>query len=311
MAMTAFRPLHEFVPAVHSPFHADGSLAPEAVPAQAAFLAANGIRTVFITGTTGEFHALTHPERLVLYDAWAAAGAAQGLAVIAHVGGNALDDARALARRAAALGIAAISTLPPSYDKPRTLADLIAWCATIAAEAPALPFYYYDIPSMTGVSFPIERFLVEAPAQIPTLAGVKISNPDLVAYRRSLDASGGRFDLPWGVDEALLGALATGARGGVGSTYNFAPRLYVELRAAFERGDLDAARRLQSQSIAMIDALAATGYMGTSKALMHRLGVPVGPARAPHRNPPSGEVDAALARLAALGFGAWGAALAV
>jgi len=127
----------------------------------------------------------------------------------------------------------------------------------------------------------------------------------------SAASSGGRFDLPWGVDEALLGALATGARGGVGSTYNFAPRLYVELRAAFERGDLDAARRLQSQSIAMIDALAATGYMGTSKALMHRLGVPVGPARAPHRNPAAGDVDAVLARLAALGFGTWGATLAV
>ena len=51
--------LHELVAAVHSPFHADGSLAPEVVPVQAAFLAANGIRTVFITGTTGECHSLT------------------------------------------------------------------------------------------------------------------------------------------------------------------------------------------------------------------------------------------------------------
>jgi N-acetylneuraminate lyase len=305
--MTPTRPLHEFVPAVHSPFHADGSLAPEVVPVQAAFLAANGIRTVFVTGTTGECHALTHVERLALYDAWAAAGPAHGLTVIAHVGGNALEDARALARRAAALGLAAISTLPPSYDKPRTLADLIAWCAAIAAAAPALPFYYYDIPSMTGVSFSMARFLLEAPAHIPTLAGLKISHPDLVAYRRSLDASAGRFDLPWGVDEALLGALATGARGGVGSTYNFAPRLYVDLQAAFERGDLATARRLQSQSIAMVDAISATGYMGTAKAVMGRLGVPVGPARAPNANPAAGEVDAVMARLAALGFGDWGA----
>ena len=50
----------------------------------------------------------------MLYDAWAAAGAAHGLAVIAHVGGNSIDDARALARRAAALELSAISTLPPS-----------------------------------------------------------------------------------------------------------------------------------------------------------------------------------------------------
>jgi N-acetylneuraminate lyase len=296
-----FRPLHEFVAATFSPFDDDGSLAPELVPVQAAFLAAKGIRTVFITGTTGECLSLTCAERLTLFDAWAEAARPHGLAVVAHVGTHALEDARTLARRAQALGLLGISALAPSYYKPRTLADLIAWCAAIAAEAPDLAFYYYDIPSMTGVSFPVERFLVDAPARIPTLAGVKFTNADLVSYRRSLDVAAGRFDLPWGMDEMLLGALATGARGGVGSTYNFVHGLYVELRAAFERGDLEAARRLQARSIAIVDAIAATGYMGTAKALMGRLGVPVGPARAPHANPTPAEVDALMARLAGLG----------
>jgi N-acetylneuraminate lyase len=297
-----FRPLHEFVAATFSPFHDDGSLAPEAVPAQAAFLAAKGVRTVFITGTTGECLSLTCAERLTLLDAWAEAAPPHGVSVIAHVGSHALDDAQAMARRAQALGLAGISTLAPSYYKPKTLADLIAWCAAIAADAPGLPFYYYDIPSMTGVTFPVERFLAEAPASIPTLAGVKFTNNDLVSYRRSLDVAAGRFDLPWGMDEMLLAALATGARGGVGSTYNFAHGLYVELRAAFDRGDLETARRLQSRSIAIVDAIAATGYMGTAKALMGRLGVPVGPARAPHGNPTVADVDGLMTRLAPLGI---------
>jgi N-acetylneuraminate lyase len=307
--MTAFQPLHEFVAATHSPFHEDGSLALEVVPTQAAFLAANGVRTVFVTGTTGECHSMTCAERLALFDAWAATAPAQGVRVIAHVGSHALDDACAMARRAHALGLAGISALAPSYYKPATLTALIAWCAEIAAEAPGLPFYYYEIPSMTGLSFAAEDFLAEAPARIPTLAGVKFSNSDLVSYRRSLDVAAGRFDLPFGTDEMLLGALATGARGGVGSTYNFAHRLYVELQAAFERGDLDAARRLQSRSVAMVDAIAAppAGFMGTAKALMARLGVPVGPARAPFGNPTSAEVDGAIARLEALGFNEWGA----
>ena len=76
LAMQPIEWLHEYVPAAHSPFHADGSLAPEVVAAQAAFLAANGIRTVFITGSTGECHSLTCAERLTLYEAWAAAGTA-------------------------------------------------------------------------------------------------------------------------------------------------------------------------------------------------------------------------------------------
>ena len=109
------------------------------------------------------------------------------------------------------------------------------------------------------------------------------------------------------MDEALLAALATGARGGVGSTYNWAPKLYRELTHAFERGDWAEARRLQSVSIAMIDAISATGFMGTSKALMGRLGVPVGPARAPFENPTALQVDALVARLDTLDFDRWGA----
>jgi N-acetylneuraminate lyase len=285
----------------------NGAIRPDVVAIQASFLAANGIRTVFITGTTGECHSLTCQERLILYDAWADAGPANGLAVIGHVGGNSIEDARILARRARERKFAAISTLAPSYFKPASLADLIDWCAVIAAEASELPFYYYDIPSMSGVSLPVDRFLVEAAARIPNLAGVKFTNLDLVSYRRCLDVAGGRFDLPWGTDEALLAGLATGARGAVGSTYNWAPRLYFELTDAFTRGDLDEARRLQSISIAMIDAIGATGFMGTAKALMGRLGVPVGAARAPLGNPTPAQIDALISQLDALGFGQWGA----
>jgi N-acetylneuraminate lyase len=297
--------LHEFVPAAHSPFHDDASVAPEVVAAQASFFAVNGIRTVFITGSTGECHSLTCAERLALYDSWAVAGSDRGIGVIAHVGGNSIEDAKTLARRARNLELSAISALAPSYYKPDALSDLIDWCAVIAAEAPELPFYYYDIPSLTGVSLPMERFLVEGPARIPSFAGIKFTNPDLVSYRRSLDAAGGAFDLPWGVDEALLAALATGARGGVGSTYNWAPKLYVELAEAFNRGDLAEARRLQSVSIAMIDAMSETGLMGTAKALMRRLGVPVGPARRPLGNPGDDQIDALLARFRDLGYDRW------
>ena len=50
-----------------------------------------------------------------------------------------------------------------------------------------------------------------------------------------------------------------------------------------------------------------TGFLGTAKALMTRLGVPVGPARQPLGNPSPEQVDALAAKLAALGFDAWGA----
>jgi N-acetylneuraminate lyase len=229
------------------------------------------------------------------------------LSVIAHVGSNCIEESKTLARLAGKLGFKAISALAPSYYKPADLSGLIDCCAAIAAEAPETPFYYYDIPVLTGLTLPMEKFLVEAPGRIPTFAGVKFTNPDLTSYRRSLDVAGDDFDLPWGIDEVLLAGLATGARGGVGSTYNWAPQLYFDLIAAHEEGDLPEARRLQSVAIAMIDAIAATGFLGTAKALMGRLGVPVGPARLPLGNPSKAEVDALMIRLDELGFAQWGA----
>lgn len=299
--------LHELVVATHTPFHADGSLAPEVVATQANFLSENGIKTIFMTGSTGESHSVTCAEKLELYNAWALAGKASGLSVIAHVGSNCVEESKILARRAGELGFKAISALAPSYYKPGGLSGLIDCCAAIAAEAPETPFYYYDIPVLTGLTLPMEQFLKQAPARIPSLAGIKFTNPDLVSYRRSLEVAGDDFDLPWGIDEALLAGLATGARGGVGSTYNWAPQLYFELIAAYESGDHAEARRLQSVSIAMIDAIAATGFLGTAKGLMARLGVPVGPARLPLGNPSEAQIDALMVRLDELGFAHWGA----
>ena len=69
------------------------------------------------------------------------------------------------------LGATAISALAPSYFKPRSLAALIDCAAEIAAAAPKTPFYFYDIPSLTGVNFFMPDFLAQACDRIPTLAG--------------------------------------------------------------------------------------------------------------------------------------------
>jgi len=297
--------LHELVAATHSPFRADGSVAPEVVPIQAEFLAANGIKTIFMTGSTGESHSVSCAEKLALYDAWAVAGKASGLSVIAHVGSNCIEDSKILARRAGELGFMAISALSPSYYKPSDLSALIDCCAVIAAEAPETPFYYYDIPALTGLTLPMEKFLVEAPARIPTLAGIKFTNPDFLQFQLCHRFAGGKFDIPYGNDEYFLGAYAMGARGGVGSTFNFAPGIYQRMIKAAAAGDLQAAADEQYRSVQLVKIVAKRGYMGCAKALMCHLGVPVGPARLPLGNPSPEAVREMLTELEAIGFFEW------
>jgi N-acetylneuraminate lyase len=293
------------VAATHTPFRADGELNLAAVERQAEHLLRNDVRAAFIGGSTGECHSLTVGERLALAGRWAEVIRGTGLRLVVHVGANCLADARALAAQARSLGATAIAALAPSYFKPGSVDALVACCAEVAGAAPDLPFYYYDIPAMTGVRLPMPEFLARAPDRVPTLAGLKFTNPDLTAFQTCLRAGGGRFDILWGVDESLLAALALGAEGAVGSTYNFAAPVYHRLIDALRRGDLAAARAEQFRSVRLIEILTGYGYMAAAKAVMGALGVDVGPPRLPHAMLGSEPVARLRGELERIGFFGW------
>ncbi len=298
-------PIDGLVAATHTPFHDDGSLNLDVVESQARHLHTAGVRRVFIGGTTGESHSLTVAERLALTTRWMEVTRGSELSVIVHVGANCLEDVREIAAQAQNSGAEAISALAPSYFKPRDVGALVDCCAAIASAAPELPFFYYDIPGFTGVSLSVPAFLDQAWDRIPNLAGVKFTNPDGMMFQQCLHRHGGQWSVLWGIDECLLAGLALGAKGAVGSTYNFAAPIYLRLMRAFADGDLEKARAEQMKSVEMIARIASIGYMGAAKAVMGMLGVPVGPARLPHGNPDATQIAALRSDLEAMGFFDW------
>jgi N-acetylneuraminate lyase len=302
--MTSIK-LNGLVAATHTPFHSDGRLRLDAVEAQVVHLLKNGVRLAFIGGSTGECHSLRVDERQALAQRWSDVTRGSEMRFVVHVGSNCLDDARILAAQAASIEAVAISALAPSYFKPATVAALIDCCANIAAAAPETPFYFYDIPSLTGLTLSMPEFLERGPARIPSLAGLKFTNSDLLAYQHCLRAGGGRFDVPYGTDEWLLAALVLGATGAVGSTYNFAAPIYHRLMTALGRGDLAAAREEQYRSAQLVGILARRGFAGSAKAVMRMLGVPVGPTRLPLANPTPAQEAELRGELTAAGFFDW------
>jgi N-acetylneuraminate lyase len=297
--------LRGLVPATHTPFDPSGALNPGVVEKQAEHLLGYNLTAAFIGGSTGESHSLTLAERRQLTQRWSEVARGTSLRLVVHVGSNCLEDAKALAAQAGQLGAVAISALAPSYFKPPSLAVLIEWCAQIAAAAPDTAFYFYDIPSLTHTNFSMPDFLAQVPDRIPSLRGIKFTNYDLTAYQLCLQSNNGAYDIAWGVDEFLLGAVALGARSAVGSSYNFAAPVYQRLLAAFERGDLVAARQEQFRSVQLIKLLAGYGYLGAAKAVMKMLGVDVGPARLPNINPTPEQVVKLQRELEDLGFFEW------
>lgn len=280
------------VAATHTPFHADGSLKLATVEQQAAHLLKNGVEYAFIGGTTGESSSLTLEERLALTERWMTVAQGTKLSVIVHVGGNCLNDAKTLAAQAQRLGARATSAVAPSYFKPRDAATLVACMTEIAAAAPELPFYYYEIPLLTGIAISPSDFLARASGRIKNLAGLKFTSNNLVEYQLCRSAEGGAFDVPFGFDEMMLAALALGARGAVGSSFNFAAPIYHRVMQAFAANDLETARAEQLRSVRLINVVAARGYMASAKAVMTMLGVDVGPARLPNANLTADELAA-------------------
>ena len=271
------------VAATHTPMHEDGRVNLDVIEKQAASLAANPVTGAFICGSTGESHSLTLAERRSVAQRWSEVMDRSKLKLVVHVGHNCLEDARTLAAHAQQIGAAATSAMAPCYFKPATVDELVDFCAPIAAAAPALPFYFYDIPALTGVNLPMIEFLRKGKARIPNLAGIKFTSANLMSLQECLEVDDGGFNILFGTDEMLLAALALGVPGGVGSTYNYAAPLYAKIMAAYEEGDMVTAQALQIKSVKLVQVLVQHGVLAAGKALMSLMGVDCGPVRPPVR----------------------------
>lgn len=268
------------IPAVHTPMRDNGDLNLDIVPDVADMLIGDGVGGMFVCGTTGEFPSLTADERKATAAAYIAAVAGR-VPVVVHVGHTCLRVSRELAAHAASLGATAVAAAPPSFIKPADCAGVLDCLRHIADAVPDLPIYYYHIPALTAVDISVCTLLAMARERLPQLAGVKFTFESLMDYRSCLELDNGRYNCLFGRDEMLLGALAIGARGAVGSTYAFAAPLYQKLIEAFDRGDLETARFWQDRSIEMITTLHSRGGLAAFKSASRLRGLDLGPTRLP------------------------------
>jgi N-acetylneuraminate lyase len=290
------------IAAPHTPMHQDGSLNLAVVDRQVQCLINNGIKAAFICGSTGEGISLSTNERMQVAEKWKAA-VGDLLPILVHVGHHCLIEAKILAEHAEKqIAARAIAAIAPSYFKPKSIDDLVLFCAGVASAAPQTPFYYYHQPANSGVCFPMVDFLRIAADKIPNLAGLKYTHGDLVDFGRCLDFEGGRFNILIGQDENLLAALALSARGAIGSTYNFAAPLYQRIINAYEAGDMSAAQKEQSLARELAAVMGKFGDAPAMKAAMKIIGIDCGPCRLPWRSLSDREYHQLWAELERIGF---------
>jgi N-acetylneuraminate lyase len=277
--------LQGLIAAPFTPMHKDGSLNLSIIPAYYQMLKENGVTGAFICGSTGEGVSMTTAEKMQVAEAWiACAKYDTDFKVMTLVGGTSIADCKELARHAKKIGLYAVSFTAPFYFKPADVEQLAACCKAIADEVPGMPFYYYHIPVLTGVDFPMLDLLKAVDDSVPNFAGIKYTHEDFMDFLSCLNFKNGKYDMLWGRDENMLAALSVGAKGAVGSTFNYAAPLYAQLISAFDLGDLETARSKQQQSIDMIRLLGKYGGIATGKAYMKLVGLNCGEFRLPVKN---------------------------
>lgn len=279
--MKNYQRLKGLIAASFTPMDAHGKVNLSAIDKYADLMAESGMAGVFVCGTTGESLSLTTEERKNILEQWIKS-ANHRFKVIAHVGSNSQFEAIELARHAAEAGADAIASMAPCFFKPESVKELIAFFAPIAESAKELPFYYYNMPSMTGVSLSVAAFLEEGKKVMPNLAGTKFTHNNLMEMGECLALNNGEFEVLHGYDEILISGLAFGAVAGVGSTYNYLPDVYHGILKAMEEGDMQKARELQMKSIEIVKIIIKYGGgVRGGKAIMNLIGIECGQCRLP------------------------------
>ena len=277
--------LGSIITAIITPFDGEGNVDEAGFVELLYHLAANGSDGFVICGTTGEAATLSTDEHLGLIEL-AVANRPEGSSIIAGAGSNDTRHATEMTERSTALGVDAILSVTPYYNRPNRR-GIVAHYEEVA-KATDKPIILYNIPSRTGTNIPNE-FLAEL-AQLDRIDYVKQANPDDVAQVDGLGLYAGNDDL-------LAEVLDLGGLGGILVASHV---VGAQMRQMVDQPELRA--EIDASLTEVYEALGVTTNPIPVKAALALLGLPSGPLRLPLVEASPEEIAVVEAALTNLGL---------
>ena len=265
------------IPAFYACYDAQGAISPSAVREMTRWLIDQGVKGLYVGGSSGECIYHGKEERKLVLESVMAEAKGE-ITVIAHIACNNTADSCELAAHAESLGVDAIAAIPPIYFKLPPHAIAKYW-NDMSAAAPNTDFIIYNIPQLAGVSLTVP--LLKEMLKNPRVIGVKNSSMPTQDIQMWIDEGAMVFNGP---DEQLISGLVMGAVGGIGGTYGVMPKLYVELYRCVKAGEMAKALEIQNECCRVIYKLCSGhGNMyAMIKETLRKLGGPdCGGVRAP------------------------------
>ncbi len=237
--------------ALVTPFDKSGQIDEERLKSLIDWHIKNGTDGILVCGTTGESATLTHPEHRKMMEL-AAAYINKKVSFIAGCGSNSTQEALELVQHAKKVGADFALVITPYYNKP-TQEGLYQHFKKIADNVD-IPIIIYNVPSRTGVNI-LPDTVGRLYNDCRNIAGIKEASADLDQITKLMTKVDDKFLLLSGSDEVTLPILSVGGVGVVSVAANILPRQTHDLVAAFLKGDLSQAKKLQLYLYDAIKAL--------------------------------------------------------
>jgi 4-hydroxy-tetrahydrodipicolinate synthase len=251
--------------AMVTPFDERGRVDDDAAVNLMHHLVEHGSDGLVVCGTTGESATLDDDEHLGVI-ALAAHEMRNKCTIVAGVGSNDTRHAVKLTERATAMGVDALLSVNPYYNRP-TRRGIVAHYREIV-RATNLPILLYNIPQRTGSDLPND--LLAELAQLDNIVGVKQANPANLAKVDGMVIYAGNDDL-------LADVLDMGEAGGIlTSSHIFGEEMHRMVDEPDRRREIDAGLRDVYRDMAIAPAACS------NKAALNLIGVPVGKPRLPY-----------------------------
>lgn len=264
------------MPALVTPFDADGKIDFTALQKLLTDLRAAGVSGWVPCGSSGEYNFMSDDERDQVLQ-FVRDFAQPGETLIA--GTNAPSTAGVIANtlRAKAMGYDAVLLATPFYTKP-TQAELIAHFKAVL-EATDMPIVLYSYPDKDGIELGWE--VLDALADDPRVIAIKESSGSLQRAIGIATRYAGRIQLVSGSDDIALDFMLWGADAWICGPANCMAKAVCDLDRTFKAGDLKKAKDQMATLYTAMNILESGKFVQKLKYGCEIQGTPVGECRAP------------------------------
>lgn len=278
------------IPAITTPFAADGQVDHAFLAKHANQLIDAGCTGIVPLGSLGEAATLTFEEKVEIIRTLVKA--LNGRApVIPGIAALSTAEAVRLAKEAKALGCSGLMVLPP-YVYSTDWREMGAHLRAVIA-ATDLPCMLYNNPIAYKTDFAPEQ-IAELAHEFPNVQAVKESSGDVRRFAGIRALLGDRLELLVGMDDAIVEGVAMGARGWIAGLVNAYPKESVKLFELARDGHADAAMELYKWFLPLLRLDTVPKFVQLIKLVQAKVGMGSEQVRAPRLAMTGHERDAAL-----------------